>query len=272
MKVKFIFISVVCMICLGAGILCRDTISHSIFKSGTRMSAWDNMKVQFDLNDLVGQKDDVTASWQDGIKEYRTKKGLKHVYDEYVNVGVFYVSDDFIKTSGSATGHMKLLKSIKSDGSVKEGETISVTYSCNYIPKKDNIYQTSNITPMIRQNECYLLVYDKIVNSDISEKFEQYGCCHKKQLIEIYPIWQSRFKKIPRKSNHNREWSCMTLSFAVPCQHIRINDIKNKRRNRWKRSLKQQRCNRIHTADHQDVRQDIQDRILNKIQYVHSKS
>ena len=67
-----------------------------------------------------------TASWQDGIKEYRTKKGLKHVYDEYVNVGVFYVSDDFIKTSGSATGHMKLLKSIKSDGSVKEGETISV--------------------------------------------------------------------------------------------------------------------------------------------------
>lgn len=58
------------------------------------MSAWDNMKVQFDLNDLVGQKDDVTASWQDGIKEYRTKKGLKHVYDEYVNVGVFYVSDD----------------------------------------------------------------------------------------------------------------------------------------------------------------------------------
>ena len=53
MKVKFIFISVVCMICLGAGILCRDTISHSIFKSGTRMSAWDNMKVQFDLNDLV---------------------------------------------------------------------------------------------------------------------------------------------------------------------------------------------------------------------------
>ena len=55
MKVKFIFIGVVCMICLGAGILCRDTISHSIFKSGTRMSAWDNMKVQFDLNDLVGQ-------------------------------------------------------------------------------------------------------------------------------------------------------------------------------------------------------------------------
>ena len=143
MKVKFIFIGVVCMICLGAGILCRDTISHSIFKSGTRMSAWDNMKVQFDLND--------------------------------VNVGVFYVSDDFIKTSGSATGHMKLLKSIKSDGSVKEGETISVTYSCNYIPKKDNIYQTSNITPMIRQNECYLLVYDKIVNSDISEKFETHG-------------------------------------------------------------------------------------------------
>ena len=45
MKVKFIFIGVVCMICLGAGILCRDTISHSIFKSGTRMSAWDNMKV-----------------------------------------------------------------------------------------------------------------------------------------------------------------------------------------------------------------------------------
>ena len=175
MKVKFIFISVVCMICLGAGILCRDTISHSIFKSRTRMSAWHNMKVQFDLNDLVGQKDDVTASWQDGIKEYRTKKGLKHVYDEYVNVGVFYVSDDFIKTSGSATGHMKLLKSIKSDGSVKEGETISVTYSCNYIPKKDNIYQTSNITPMIRQNECYLLVYDKIVNSDISEKFETHG-------------------------------------------------------------------------------------------------
>ncbi|CCZ51644.1 unknown [Clostridium sp. CAG:75] len=42
MKVKFIFIGVVCMICLGAGILCRDTISHSIFKSGTRMSAWDN--------------------------------------------------------------------------------------------------------------------------------------------------------------------------------------------------------------------------------------
>ena len=38
------------------------------------MSAWDNMKVQFDLNDLVGQKDDVTASWQDGIKEYRTKR------------------------------------------------------------------------------------------------------------------------------------------------------------------------------------------------------
>ena len=26
-------------------------------------------------------------------------------------------------------------------------------------------------------------------------KHEQYGCCHKKQLIEIYPIWQSRFKK-----------------------------------------------------------------------------
>lgn len=41
----------------------------------------------------------------------------------------------------------------------------------------------------------------------------------------------------------------MTLSFAVPCQHIRINDIKNQRRNRWKRILKQQRCNRIHTAD-----------------------
>lgn len=147
MKVKFIFIGVVCMICLGAGILCRDTISHSIFKSGTRMSAWDNMKVQFDLNDLVGQKDDVTASWQDGIKEYRTKKGLKHVYDEYVNVGVFYVSDDFIKTSGSATGHMKLLKSIKSDGSVKEGETISVTYSCNYIPKK-TIYIRQVILPL----------------------------------------------------------------------------------------------------------------------------
>lgn len=103
-------------------------------------------------------------------------------------------------------------------------------------------------------------------------KHEQYGCCHKKQLIEIYLMWQFRFKKIPRKSNHNREWSCMTLSFAIPCQHIRINDIKNQRRNRWKRILKQQRCNRIHTADHQDVRQDIQDRILNKIQYVHSKS
>lgn len=28
---------------------------------------------------------------------------------------------------------------------------------------------------MIRQNECYLLVYDKIVNSDISEKFETHG-------------------------------------------------------------------------------------------------
>ena len=42
----------------------------------------------------------------------------------------------------------------------------------------------------------------------------------------------------------------MTLSFAIPCQHIRINDIKNQRRNRWKRILKQQRCNRIHTADH----------------------
>ena len=76
MKVKFIFIGVVCMICLGAGILCRDTISHSIFKSGTRMSAWDNMKVQFDLNDLVGQKDDVTASagW---YKRIPHEKGIK---------------------------------------------------------------------------------------------------------------------------------------------------------------------------------------------------
>lgn len=127
------------MICLGAGILCRDTISHSIFKSGTRMSAWDNMKVQFDLNDLVGQKDDVTASWQDGIKEYRTKKGLKHVYDEYVNVGVFYVSDDFIKTSGSATGHMKLLKSIKSDGSVKEERRFRLRIPVIIFPKRQYI-------------------------------------------------------------------------------------------------------------------------------------
>ena len=74
-------------------------------------------------------------------------------------------------------------------------------------------------------------------------KHEQYGCCHKKQLIEIYPIWQSRFKKIPRKSNHNREWSCMTLSFAVPCQHIRIkireSKMKRKRFSRvdWQVSL-----------------------------------
>ncbi len=78
-------------------------------------------------------------------------------------------------------------------------------------------------------------------------KHEQYGCCHKKQLIEIYLMWQFRFKKIPRKSNHNREWSCMTLSFAVPCQHIRINDIKNQRGTAGSGILKQQRCNCIHS-------------------------
>ena len=68
MKVKFIFIGVVCMICLGAGILCRDTISHSIFKSGTRMSAWDNMKVQFDLNDVAGWYKRIPH--EKGIKAY----------------------------------------------------------------------------------------------------------------------------------------------------------------------------------------------------------
>lgn len=62
----------------------------------------------------------------------------------------------------------------------------------------------------------------------------------------------------------------MTLSFAIPCQHIRINDIKNQRPEPLEADSKQQRCNRIHTADHQDVRQDIQDRILNSNQYVHS--
>ena len=35
MKVKFIFISAVCMICLGAGILCRDTMSRLVFKFGS---------------------------------------------------------------------------------------------------------------------------------------------------------------------------------------------------------------------------------------------
>ncbi len=96
------------------------------------------------------------------IRAAQRKKNIKHLYDEYKNVGIFQVTEDVKYNSLFATYKLKLLKNIKSTHPLQVGNTINAyTFDspCLDANSVSAVYKSSNITPLLRKNECYLLVY-----------------------------------------------------------------------------------------------------------------
>ena len=78
------------------------------------------------------------------------------------SVGIFQVTEDVKYNSLFATYKLKLLKNIKSTHPLQVGNTIDAyTFDspCLDANSVSAVYKSSNITPLLRKNECYLLVY-----------------------------------------------------------------------------------------------------------------
>lgn len=71
-------------------------------------------KVQFLKRDMLLDKDKTSINWLKSIRAAQRKKNIKHLYDEYKNVGIFQVTEDVKYNSLFATYKLKLLKNIKS--------------------------------------------------------------------------------------------------------------------------------------------------------------
>ena len=128
MKKRLLFLGLICLVCLGTGIICKRTLAHSALITGKLVKECSNIKVKFSYHDLPGSRKKEIAEDVARFKEERTKGGLKHLYDDYIassaNIGVFYVMDDSRMYTSATKGHMKLVKDISSNGELQDGDEI----------------------------------------------------------------------------------------------------------------------------------------------------
>lgn len=158
------------LFCVGAALLYSQkllseklsTPKAPVASYTARYGARSISKVQFFKRDMLLDKDETSINWLKGIRTAQRKKNIKHLYDEYKNVGIFQVTEDVKYNSLFATYKLKLLKNIKSTHPLQVGNTINAyTFDspCLDANSVSAVYKSSNITPLLRKNECYLLVY-----------------------------------------------------------------------------------------------------------------
>lgn len=158
------------LFCVGAALLYSQkllseklsTPKAPVASYTARYGARSISKVQFLKRDMLLDKDETSINWLKSIRTAQRKKNIKHLYDEYKNVGIFQVTEDVKYNSLFATYKLKLLKNIKSTHPLQVGNTINAyTFDspCLDANSVSAVYKSSNITPLLRKNECYLLVY-----------------------------------------------------------------------------------------------------------------
>lgn len=190
MKKRLLFLGLICLVCFGTGIICKRTLAHSALITGKPVKECSNIKVKFSYHDLPGSRKKEIAEDVAWFKEVRTKEGLKHLYDDYIassaNIGVFYVLDDSRMYTSATKGHMKLVKDISSNGELQEEDEILAVNDYDYTPsgKGSTIYETSNVRPLLRPGECYLMAYKKLIKKKGSAIFETHGV----KLPQFYTI------------------------------------------------------------------------------------
>lgn len=144
----------------------------------TRYSGGSISKVQFLKRDMLLDKDETSNNWLKSIRAAQRKKNIKHLYDEYKNVGIFQVTEDVKYNSLFATYKLKLLKNIKSTHSLQVGNTINAyTFGspCLDTTSVSAVYKSSDIMPLLRKNECYLLVYGDPAESSTLNTLRSHG-------------------------------------------------------------------------------------------------
>lgn len=110
------------LFCVGAALLYSQkllgeklsTPEAPVASCTVRYSARSISKVQFLKRDMLLDKDETSINWLKSIRAAQRKKNIKHLYDEYKNVGIFQVTEDVKYNSLFATYKLKLLKNIKS--------------------------------------------------------------------------------------------------------------------------------------------------------------
>lgn len=188
MKKRLILLGLVICMCICTGILCKQTLAKSALQPGMTVSECKKMKVTFRKQDIMGHSTKHDDDWIDTFREYRSKKYIDHIYDDYDNagmkVGVFKVMEDFRMYSTVSQGKLKLLKSIKGNDKQQEGSTVDAMLYINYSPKKkgSDIYLSTDIFPVLQKGEVYLFVYNKIPGKKTKKVMESNGA----KLPEIY--------------------------------------------------------------------------------------
>ena len=56
MKKKIIVLGLICLVCLGTGIICKRTLAHSALITGKLVKECSNIKVKFSYHDLPGSR------------------------------------------------------------------------------------------------------------------------------------------------------------------------------------------------------------------------
>ena len=106
------------LFCVGAALLYSQkllseklsTPKAPVASYTARYSARSISKVQFLKRDMLLDKDETSINWLKSIRAAQRKKNIKHLYDEYKNVGIFQVTEDVKYNSLFATYKLKQLK------------------------------------------------------------------------------------------------------------------------------------------------------------------
>lgn len=90
------------LFCVGAALLYSQkllseklsTPKAPVASYTARYGARSISKVQFLKRDMLLDKDETSINWLKSIRTAQRKKNIKHLYDEYKNVGIFQVTED----------------------------------------------------------------------------------------------------------------------------------------------------------------------------------
>lgn len=82
--------------------------------------------------------------------------------------------DDSRMYTSATKGHMKLVKDISSNGELQEGDEILAVNDYDYTPsgKGSTIYETSNVRPLLRPGECYLMAYKSLLRRKVRQSLK----------------------------------------------------------------------------------------------------
>lgn len=215
MKKNIIAAMIVMALCLAFGIYNWFYFQEDIIAQGVLYAEADKIECEFYVKDLL--TDEYPAELHiNSLKEIRTEEGLKEVYSDVPYVAVVRVEEDFHMGKWWNVGNVRIVKLMKSDGKLQEGDNITITIGSGFSRKKGKKlkYTCTQWFNVPQKDNYYLMAFDHVCKKSLQKKMKKKNVMPPEIYTTVYTDVECGLFKLTKEENDFLVQKGETYNFA----------------------------------------------------------